>query len=75
MLDLGFGLLLKNCVHSRLETFGNPQFGQQITKFSFEIVVLKPDQRVIHQATYNPIWFFKGPCMTCQSVLHNLYSS
>ena len=36
ILDLRFGFLVENCVYSRLETFGNPQFGQQITKFSFE---------------------------------------
>ena len=35
-MDLGFGLLVKNCVYSRLETSGNPQFGQQLTKFSLE---------------------------------------
>ena len=38
MLDLGFGFLVKNYVYSRLETSGDPQFGQQITKFSFELV-------------------------------------
>ena len=35
-LDLGFGFLVNNCVYSRLETSGNLQVGQQITKFSFE---------------------------------------
>ena len=36
MLDFIFGFLAESCVYSRLETSGNPQFVQQITKFSFE---------------------------------------
>ena len=36
ILDLGFGFRVKNYVHSRLETSGSPQFGQNITKMSFE---------------------------------------
>ena len=35
ILDLGFGFLVGNCVYSRLETSGNPKFGQNTTKFSF----------------------------------------
>ena len=38
VLDLRFGFLVKNYVYSRLETSGNLQFGQNITKFSFENV-------------------------------------
>ena len=34
-MNFRFGFLLKNCVYSRLETFGNPQFGQKVAKFSF----------------------------------------
>ena len=41
ILDLGFGFLVKNYVYSRLETSGNPQFGQHITNFSFEKVFVK----------------------------------
>ena len=40
MLALGFGLLVNNCVYSRLEMCGNPQFGRQVSKFSFGQVVL-----------------------------------
>ena len=36
MLDPRFVILVNNCVYSRLETFKNLQFGQQIIKFSFE---------------------------------------
>ena len=38
---------MNNCAYSRLETSGNIRFGQNITKFSFEKVYLKPDQWVI----------------------------
>ena len=36
ILDLGFRFLAKNFVYSRLETCGNPQFGKQNTKLSFD---------------------------------------
>ena len=39
---------MKNCVYSRMETFGNPQFGQQITKFSLGRTKTLPDQWVMH---------------------------
>ena len=41
-MDLGFGLLVENCVYSRLETSGTPpqQIGQTMTKFSFAIIIL-----------------------------------
>ena len=45
ILDLGFGFLVKSCVYSWLEMSGNHQFGQQITKSSFETVCFKLDQR------------------------------
>ena len=35
-IDSCFGFLVKNCVYSRLETSGIPQFGGTITKMSFE---------------------------------------
>ena len=38
ILDLGFGFLVESCVYSRLETFGNPQFGNTITNFMFDKV-------------------------------------
>ena len=46
ILDLGFAFLVKDFVYSRLETFGNPQFGQTNTKFSFEKVCFKSHQGV-----------------------------
>ena len=39
MLDLGFGFLVNNYEYSRLETSGNPRFGQEVSKFSFEYVL------------------------------------
>ena len=47
ILDLGFGFLEKNYVYSRLETSENHQFGQQITKHSFEKDLFKSHQGVI----------------------------
>ena len=35
ILDLRFEFLVNNCVYSRLELSGNPQFGQKITKIIF----------------------------------------
>ena len=40
ILDLGFGSLVKNYVYNRLETSGNPEFRQTVTKFSFKNVCL-----------------------------------
>ena len=36
ILELGFGFLRTNYVYSRLETSGNPKFGQNITEFIFD---------------------------------------
>ena len=38
IVDLRFGFLVHNCVHSRLETSENTEFGQQITNISFDQV-------------------------------------
>ena len=46
IVGLGFGFLVENCLYSRLETSGNPQLRQQITKFKFEKQKDKPDQVV-----------------------------
>ena len=49
VLDIIFGFLVRNCLYSRLETSGDPQFGQQITKSSFEqVFVGQPDQWVTY---------------------------
>ena len=52
ILDLGFGFFVNNCLYIRLETFGNPQFCQQITKFRFEQVCLVRIRRLGPQMVF-----------------------